>query len=172
MDRVTATAPSPALGAIAALRTAFRGAMANVASPVAVVTALDDGVPHGTTVSAFCSLSMEPPMLLVSLDVESSLLHHVTVGGTLGVNVLSAAHDQLALRFAQRGVDRFAGLEWFVTDGAPALPGVHAWVAIEVEQMVPAGDHVVVLGRATAAAAGSHRPLTYWQRSFGSHSTF
>lgn len=146
--------------------------MANVAAPVAIVTVLDDGVPHGTTVSAFCSLSMDPPMLLVSLDAGSSLLRHVGVGRTLGVNVLSAAHDQLALRFAQRGVDRFGGLDWYVADGAPALPDVHAWVAIEVERLVDAGDHVVVLGRATAAAAGTHRPLTYWQRSFGSHSSF
>ncbi|GAA1748359.1 flavin reductase family protein [Aeromicrobium alkaliterrae] len=170
---MTATAPTPAPATSdAGLRTAFRGAMANVASPVAVVTALDDGVPHGTTVSAFCSLSMEPPMLLVSLDVGSSLLRHAAVGRTLGVNVLSAAHDQLALRFAQRGVDRFGDLDWFVLDGAPALADVHAWVAVEVERLVPAGDHVVVLGRVMSAAAGTHRPLTYWQRSFGSHSTF
>ncbi|WP_366525509.1 flavin reductase family protein [Mumia sp.] len=62
--------------------------MSHVAAAVSVVTVLEDGVPHGTTVSAFMSLSMEPPMMLVSLDARSSLLTRVRLGSRLGGNVL------------------------------------------------------------------------------------
>src|SRR4051794_26966880 len=100
--------------------TSFRQAMGQVAAAVAVVTVLDDGAPHGTTVSAFTSLSMEPPMLLVSLDRSSTLLSKLSIGSIVGINVLAAHQDQIALRFARKGDDKFADVDWRVADRAPA----------------------------------------------------
>lgn len=154
------------------LRKSFRSAMGNVAAAVSVVTTLDDGVPHGTTVSAFSSLSMEPPMLLVSLDRTSNLLARLAVGSLVGVNILAAHHDQVALRFAGKGDDKFVDVPWELEDGAPALLERHAWVALRIASLVEAGDHVLVLGDVLNANTSDFRPLTYWQRTFGTHQAF
>lgn len=154
------------------LRKSFRAAMGNVAAAVSVVTTLDGGTPHGTTVSAFASLSMEPPMLLVSLDRTSNLLARLRVGSIVGVNVLAAHHDQIGLRFAGKGDDKFVDVPWQLEDGAPALVDRHAWVALRVATLVEAGDHVLVLGDVLNANTSGQRPLTYWQRTFGTHQAF
>jgi flavin reductase (DIM6/NTAB) family NADH-FMN oxidoreductase RutF len=155
------------------LQKSFRAAMGNVAAAVSVVTTFDDtGVPHGSTVSAFASLSMDPPMLLVSLDNRSTLLARLHIESRVGVNVLSAHQDQIGLRFARSGTDRFADVPWQAEDGAPALRDRHAWVSMSVVQLIEAGDHTLVLGRVEAADISVGAPLTYWQRSFGTHQTF
>lgn len=154
------------------LTKSFRTAMGNVAAAVSVVTMLEDGRPYGTTVSAFSSLSMDPPMLLVSLDNTSTLLSRLHIESSIGVNVLAAHQDQIALRFATKGDDKFADIAWHPEFGAPALDGVHGWVAISVVQLVEAGDHTVVLGRVEDAGSYAGAPLTYYQRTFGTHQAF
>lgn len=154
------------------LTTDFRHAMGKIASAVSVVTTFDGDEPVGTTVSAFCSLSLDPPMALVSLDRRSSLLALLRPGSPLGLNVLAAHHDQVALRFAQKGVDRFADLPWRESHGAPELGDKAAWVAMRVASLVPAGDHVLVLGDVLAADTYPHAPLVYYQRAFGTHQSF
>ncbi|MDX6277788.1 MAG: hypothetical protein QOJ72_1916 [Nocardioidaceae bacterium] len=154
------------------LSKSFRAAMGNVAAAVSVVTVLADGGPHGTTVSAFSSLSMDPPMLLVSLDNTSTLLSRLRVGSRVGVNVLDAAQDQIALRFARKDADKFVDVPWQLEDGAPALSDRHAWVSMSVARLVEAGDHTLVLGDVRAADVSTQAPLTYWQRTFGTHRAF
>src|SRR3954469_19110691 len=85
------------------LQTSFRNVMAGVCTPVSVVTTIADGRPHGTTVSAFASLSMDPPMVQVSLDHGSELLALVRDSGTFGLNVLSSGQSALATMFATKG---------------------------------------------------------------------
>lgn len=82
---------------------AFRAAMAAVCTPVSVVTTMEDGLPYGTTVSAFTSLSLEPPMLLVSLDRNSDLLAMIRRTGRFGLNVLASSQPELAMNFARKG---------------------------------------------------------------------
>lgn len=154
------------------LEKSFRSAMGNVAAAVSVVSTLDDGVPHGTTVSAFSSLSMDPPMLLVSLDNRSTLLTKLHIASVVGVNVLAAHQDQVALHFARKGDDKFADIPWQVEDGAPALLDRHAWVSMTVEQLILAGDHTLVLGSVLAADTSDSAALTYWRRTFGTHQVF
>lgn len=151
------------------LQETFRAAMAQVAAPVSVVTTYADGRPYGTTVSAFASLSMIPPMLLVSLQDTSHLLSLLDVGTSVGVNVLGARQAEVAGRFASRVEDKFEGVPWTFADGAPVLRDTHAWVAMKVSRLVTAGDHVLVLGDVLNAACGDDTPLTYHQRSFGTH---
>lgn len=148
----------------------FRDAMRQVAAPVCVVTTLTESGPHGTTVSAFTSLSMNPPMLMLSLDKSSRLLARVAVGARLGVNILAADQRELASRFARKRDDKFDGVEWFADAGAPRMAGCHAWVAIDTRQIIPGGDHMVVLGEVIEAeACAGHLPLTYHDRTFGTH---
>ncbi|MEV7864401.1 flavin reductase family protein [Streptomyces hirsutus] len=152
-------------------RQAFRDAMATVASPVAVVTAMDGRRPHGTTVSAFASLSLAPPMVLVSLDNRSHLLAIIRRTGRFGLNVLTSHQFDLATAFARSGEDKFEGIPWSPSEDLPRLPGSVAWIAAEVDDCVTGGDHTVLLARAVTAerGAGSPSPLTYHQRSFGTH---
>lgn len=151
------------------LQEAFRTAMGNVAAAVSVVTTYADATPYGATVSAFASLSMDPPMMLVSLTSTSSLLARLAVGAPLGVNVLAAHQSPVAGRFARPAADRFAGLGWTLDDGAPRLAETHAWAALRVARLVPAGDHTLVLGDVVAATADERTPLTYHRRSYGTH---
>ncbi|MFG2732970.1 flavin reductase family protein [Streptomyces canus] len=102
------TSPKPALAALHALR----DAMATVASPVAVVTAMDGRRPHGTTVSAFASLSLAPPMVVVSLDERSPLLAVVHRTGRFGLNVLAPTRPDSPRAFSVSGPDKFDTVAW------------------------------------------------------------
>lgn len=153
-----------------ALQDSFRSVMAGVCTPVSVVTAMAGGLPHGTTVSAFASLSMDPPMVLVSLDLTSELLAMVRESGSFGLNVLSSSQSSLARKFATKGgVGKFAGVRWDVAAGVPRLPGAGGFLACDVTNFVDGGDHVIVLGLVRAAETAPESPLTYHGRVFGTH---
>ena len=147
----------------------FRAAMSHVAAPVSIVTSVVDGTPWGTTVSAFSSLSMDPPMLLISLQHDSGLLARIGEGSVLGVNVLSHTQSELALGFARKDRDRFTSTPWTLVDGAPHLDDIHAYVAVTVARMVTGGDHVVLFCDVINAETYETRPLTYHRRLFGTH---
>jgi flavin reductase (DIM6/NTAB) family NADH-FMN oxidoreductase RutF len=144
--------------------------MAHVATPVSVVTTVRGGNAYGTTVSAFLSLSMHPPMVLVSLDAGSNLLATLEPGSPLGVNVLDAGQGELARHFATKSENKFAGIPWQYAAGAPRLPELQVWIAGRVAQITPAGDHMLVLVNVEEAAPGHGSPLTYWNGAFGTHS--
>lgn len=149
--------------------TAFREVMAGVCTPVTVVTALDGDRPHGTTVSAFASLSMTPPMVLVALDRGSDLLEVVRARHRFGINILGHGQDDLALAFARKGADKFTGVDWSLSGGSPRITDVPGWVACTVAEFVDGGDHVVVLGHVEESDRTDHPPLTYHRRTFGTH---
>jgi flavin reductase (DIM6/NTAB) family NADH-FMN oxidoreductase RutF len=155
-------APRPGVDAIA-----FREALAAVCAPVAVVTSFDGERPHGTTVSAFCSLSLEPPLVLVSLDRNSDLLSMVTETGRYGINVLSYDQEGIATQFARKGVDKFADVAWELEQDLPRLEGTASWIACRVEELVEGGDHVIAVGFVEYAEASPSHPLLYRQRAFG-----
>jgi flavin reductase (DIM6/NTAB) family NADH-FMN oxidoreductase RutF len=151
------------------LQQVFRDVMAAVATPVSVITGIDDEGPHGTTVSAFASLSMTPPMVLVALDRGSDLLALVRKTERFGVNVLGTAHAALAMTFAGKGRGKFEGVEWRLEDELPRLDGAPGWLACRVDQFVDGGDHVIALGQVVAAETVEGAPLTYHGRVFGTH---
>jgi flavin reductase (DIM6/NTAB) family NADH-FMN oxidoreductase RutF len=152
------------------LQSRFRDVMAGVPTPVSVITSMAGGLPHGTTVSAFASLSMDPPMVLVSLDRGSDLLAVVREAGRFGVNVLGAHQSRLALAFAKKGgTGKFHGVRWEIDDDLPRLPGAPGWLGCDVASLVDGGDHVVVLGTVVTAAVTEGQPLTYHGRVFGTH---
>jgi flavin reductase (DIM6/NTAB) family NADH-FMN oxidoreductase RutF len=146
---------------------AFRDALATVSMPVTVVTTIDGRRPHGTTVSAFSSLSLDPTMVLVSRESTTTLLRRLRRTKRLGVNVLT--HDQLALalRFATKAEEKFADVPWSLDAGLPRLRGCTAWAACDAQRFVRGGDHVVVFGLVVAAAHDPLAPLVRHARRFG-----
>ncbi|MDT2006195.1 flavin reductase family protein [Rhodococcus opacus] len=151
------------------LATRFRDAMAAVCTPVAVVTAMDGDRPHGTTVSAFASLSISPPSVLVSLDRGSDLLALVLGSGRFGMNVLGSGQSALAGQFARKGSDKFQDVAWRVDGGVPRIADVPHWIAAEVMETLEVADHTVVFGRVVDIASATIPPLTYHGRVFGTH---
>jgi len=150
----------------------FRSALASVCAPVTVVTAMDDARPHGTTVSAFSSLSLQPPLIMVALDRDSDLLAIVRDARKFGVNLLTHFQDELALRFAKKGRNKFSGVQWRAENGVPRLMAGSGWLACELHDMVHAGDHEIAIGLVVAAEPIGGAPLIYQNRKFGTHSLF
>ncbi|MEU6349238.1 flavin reductase family protein [Streptomyces sp. NPDC047072] len=150
----------------------FRDLMAGVCAPVTIVTATAGGLPHGTTVSAFASLSLRPPMVTVALDRGSAVLSRITATGRFGVNVLARNQDDLALSFARRDTDRFAGVDWHFDHGLPRLDYAPGWLTCEVSDVVEGGDHLLLLGTVVHARTTPAPPLVYGYRTFGTHSAY
>lgn len=144
----------------------FREVLGTVTAPVSVVTSLDPEGPHGSTVSAFCSLSLRPPMVLVALDRDSALLGRIERTRRYGVNVLARGQEELAERFARKGSDKFAGIEWSRDQGLPRLPGTQAWLACEVDELLPGGDHLIATAQVVGADHREAEPLVYQERTF------
>lgn len=153
------------------VQTMFKDVMAHVATPVAVVTSTEEGQPVGTTVSAFMSLSMSPPMILTALDKNSDTLASIETSQFFGLNVLSSGQHALALNFAKKGgPGKFAGVQWEMSHSSPRIVGAAGWIACGVDSFVEGGDHVIVLGNVVAAEHRPDDPLTYHGRVFGTHS--
>lgn len=150
----------------------FRAVMSIVCSQVVVATTLVDSRPHGTTVTAFASLSLEPPLVSVALDVNSQLLQQVRLGQGIGINLLARGQEELAIRCAGKGPDKFAAVSWSVSDGLPRIDDVAGWLACAVADEILLGDHVLIVARVLAAQVPSppRAPLVYAGRAFGTHS--
>jgi flavin reductase (DIM6/NTAB) family NADH-FMN oxidoreductase RutF len=144
--------------------------MAGVCAPVTVVTTVKDNVPYGTTVSAFASLSLDPPMVSVALDRRSELLSKVLESTFFGVNVLAKSQEDIARLFASRGVDRFGSAFWTIDRNLPRLNSVASWLTCVLTKTVEVGDHVLLLGVVEDAEKTSAAPLVYAERMFGTHS--
>ena len=151
------------------LSEAFKDSMASICAPLSVVTAEFDGKPHGTSVSAFASLSLDPPMVLVSLNNNSELLAVIAKSGRFALNVLASDQSTLGANFGRKGIDRFQSVDWESSAGVPRLGGVSAWVACELDSVVEGGDHKIVLGKVIRAEHTETAPLVYYKRQFGTY---
>lgn len=150
----------------------FRATLGRFATGVTVLTAVDaDGRDHGMTVSAFCSLSLDPPLILACVDRTAGMHDLFADGAAFAVNVLAAGQEALSRRFAtgDQG-DRFAGIGYQrAAGGAALLEGVLAWLDCRVSARVPGGDHTIVVG--AVHEAGTHeaaRPLLYYRSGYAS----
>jgi 3-hydroxy-9,10-secoandrosta-1,3,5(10)-triene-9,17-dione monooxygenase reductase component len=124
----------------------FRAFMRTWPTGVAVVTSTAGPEPVGCTVNTFTSVSLCPPLLLISLARHSGTLAAITRRESFGVNVIGFADRQLATRFAASGGDRFAGVSWHARHGIPVLDAAMAAVVCDVHQAVAVADHVLVIG--------------------------
>jgi 3-hydroxy-9,10-secoandrosta-1,3,5(10)-triene-9,17-dione monooxygenase reductase component len=151
----------------------FRAVMARFATGVTVVSARDADGPVGMTANALSSLSLDPLLLLVCFDRDARTLRVVRETQRFGVNVLAAGQEELARLFASKVDERekFHGVAHHVHDGVPVLDGVHAWIGCTVHDVLPGGDHVIVLGAVRAAERGEGEPLLWHAGSFGSFKT-
>jgi flavin reductase (DIM6/NTAB) family NADH-FMN oxidoreductase RutF len=143
--------------------TSFRKALAQFASGVTVVTTRDAaGEPLGLTVSAFCSVSLSPPLVLVSVDVGSEAHAGFRDSGVFAVSILAEGQDDVSRLFARPGPAKFRELSLSPgQSGLPVVPGALAHVECEVRAAHPAGDHILYVGEIVALAVQPGRPLLY-----------
>ncbi len=150
---------------------AFREAMARFASGVTVVTARSprDGRLAGFTASAFSSLSLEPPLVLVCLDRRADSFEVFSEAEAMAVSVLAHGQRDLALHFATKGIDKFAGqaLEEGEATGLPLVPGALAHIECAMHARLDGGDHVILVGRVVRAVISEGEPLIHYNRAFG-----
>ncbi|MEP3053173.1 flavin reductase family protein [Ascidiaceihabitans sp.] len=144
----------------------FIAAMRTVASSVSVVTTDGDAGRYGATVSAFCSVSANPPTVLVCLNAASTIAAKVSDNRAFCVNVLPDHASYIADRFAGRHdtfiQDRFEGMDVTGPDFGPVhgLAGATS-LQCQLTQAVMEGTHLICIGRVTQIALGSEMPLTY-----------
>ncbi len=145
----------------------YRAVMRHWPSGVTVVTMLAGTVPHGMTASAFTSVSIHPPLILVVVDKRWRSHDFLLAGGAFCVNILTQDQREVADRFAGRHgevADRFAGLATVVAvTGAPVLSEALAWLDCRLDACHDAGDHSIFVGRVVACAVArpDSRPLIY-----------
>ena len=148
-------------------RDEFRETLSQVPTGLTVVTTMNgDGRPHGTTVSAFSSLSLDPPLVLVALDRSSDLLAHVRRTGRFGINLLAEEQQDVGLACGRKGPDKMDGLCWHEADGLPRLEDCAAWIACDVQELLPGGDHEIVVGLVTDCDSGDAGALIFHRRGF------
>lgn len=146
----------------------FKHAMSHFATGVTIVTTRSGDTVHGMTANAFCSVSLTPPLVLVS--IAKGLRSHglITAAGIFAVNLLSLGQMALAERFAGRVPemeDRFSGLDYGSAEtGSPILPESLAWVDCRLWATYDGGDHTLFLGEVLAGEVlAPQPPLLYYQ---------
>jgi flavin reductase (DIM6/NTAB) family NADH-FMN oxidoreductase RutF len=146
----------------------FRRALAQFASGVTAVTTRDaSGRSLGLTVTAFSSVSLEPPLVLVCVDTRSETNAGFRDSGTFGVSVLSEEQEDVSKQFAWGGAAKFDKAETVDgTTGVPLVAGALAHLECRVVAAHPAGDHTIYVGEIVAMATRPGRPLTYWQGQY------
>jgi flavin reductase ActVB len=149
---------------------AFREALSRFASGVVIVTSSTPSGPVGFTVSAFSSVSLEPPLVLICVAKTASAYDVITVAPTFGVSVLEASQGWIASQFARQGVDRFAGVGLRPGAAVPLVDGALAQLECERHGLHEAGDHTILIGSVTEAHFTAGAPLVHYARTFGGFS--
>ena len=142
---------------------AFRRALGCFATGVTVVTtAAPDGTCAGLTVNSFNALSLDPPLVLWSLGVASTLRRDFEAASHFAVNVLADGQIALSRRFASRAAHTFAKLDVRSgAGGAPLLPDCAAWFECRTVSRERRGDHLLFIGEVERFAATTRKPLLF-----------
>jgi flavin reductase (DIM6/NTAB) family NADH-FMN oxidoreductase RutF len=150
----------------------FRKVMARFVTGVTIVTSRAGEEVHGMTCNAFCSISIAPLSVIVSLTKNTRTERLIEKGAVFAVNVLSESQTELSDRFAGRHKDkeqdRFEGIPWTTAiTGAPIFEGVQAYLDCNLMKMFDGGTHTLYLGEVLDAHADdTKRPLIYFQSHY------
>jgi flavin reductase (DIM6/NTAB) family NADH-FMN oxidoreductase RutF len=149
--------------------TGYRDVIGHFATGVAIVTCQGAGGPAGLTTNAVTSLSLDPLLLLVCFENSSRTLPVVRESRRFAVNVLRAGQEDLAAAFASKRVarEKFETVSHTVAHGVPVLDGALAWVACDLVELLPGGDHTIGIGSVLGGAASEGEPLVFFRGGYG-----
>ena len=132
-----------------------------------VTTKAADGSDQGMTVSAFCSVSLEPPLVLICIEKTASVYDALTSAPGFVVNILSARQEQIARRFSIVDIDRFEGVGFSRTqNGIAVLDDVLGIIECRKFALHDAGDHTIIVAEVEATRAENGSPLMYYRGGY------
>ncbi|MCW2750525.1 MAG: putative NADH-dependent flavin oxidoreductase [Aeromicrobium sp.] len=146
----------------------FREAMSAFPSGVTIMTTIDaDGQQRGFAASSFCSLSMDPPLVLVCLGKDAQCHDAFLDSDQWAIQVAASGHVDLISRFATKGADKFGGGE-FQTDhrGVPILADASVLLGCTAYARYDGGDHTILIALVESVALCESSPVLYFQREF------
>ena len=146
----------------------FRSVLGRFASGVTILTARDtEGHDHGMTVSAFCSASLVPPLVLACIDRAADMHAIIKRASHFGVSVLEEGQEALSRRFAELPSGRFDGIGYSRAEsGVILLDDAIAHLECSVVDRHDAGDHRICVGQVEWATCGQERPLLYYRGGY------
>ena len=141
----------------------LRAALGQFATGVTIVTALSaEGVPVGMTASSFNSVSLQPALVLWSVGNHSPLMPIFRDATHYAIHILAQEQQALAMQFAARGVDRFAGVQWQPNaEGVPLIAGALATFECQARSRYAEGDHIILVGEVLRCPRQAGSPLVY-----------
>jgi flavin reductase (DIM6/NTAB) family NADH-FMN oxidoreductase RutF len=149
----------------------LRSAMRAWTSGVTIVTATHNGERHGMTVNSFTSISVDPPMIAISLQTASRTHDVVARAGAFGVTILAASQQEISERFANHSAttgERWEGLKLeTLVSGAPLIKGGLAYMDCRVTQSIPCGSNTLFVAEVVAVRGDDKdAPLVYHDRAY------
>lgn len=146
----------------------FRRVCGRFATGVTVVTTTSpEGRPRGLTVNSFTSVSLDPPLVLVSIDAKNQVLPRFLDGTAFAINILSGEQQELSRRFSAALEDRFEGVAWNPGEwGAPILDGAIACFECHLQNAVAAGDHTVLIAAVKKLRLAGGEPLVFYDSGY------
>ena len=145
-----------------------RRIMGHFATGVTVVTTMHENAPQGMTANAVASLSLDPPLVLVSVDVKAQMNACLRASDCFAVNILTEEQEALSVRFAKHGPKDFSGIPYRTeATGSPVLEQALAFVDCRVTEILPGGDHDIFIGEIVAGATREGRPLVFYKGRYG-----
>jgi flavin reductase (DIM6/NTAB) family NADH-FMN oxidoreductase RutF len=146
----------------------FRSALSRFASGVTVVTTKDEtGRQFGITVSAFCSVSLDPPLVLICIEKIAGSHHALEQSGRFTVNILAENESALSEHFASLIEDKFAGIDYAVDEhGIPILQGSIATLQCSRFKTLDGGDHSIFIGQVDHVIVRDAEPLIYFKGGY------
>ena len=143
----------------------FRDAMGKFATGVTVITTKLDDTTYGMTANAFMSVSLNPKLIVVSIDARASMLANIHASGTFAVNILAEDQQYLSQHFAgkrEEGVD----IPFTTLEGYPVLEGAVAQIVCDVKTAHVEGDHTLFIGHVTAIHIEARQPLLFYSGKY------
>lgn len=141
----------------------FRDALSRWASGVTIVAVHNGGRVVGTTVSAFTSLSLDPPLVLAALGRNATVLPFLDPGAVVGISILARSQARIATVFA----DPFpVGPDPFLPGTPPRVRDALVALTCRVRDVSQAGDHTLIAAEVTDALVGAEQPLVRFRRRY------
>ncbi len=149
----------------------FKRALGSWASGVTVVTASDEGMHYGLTVSSFTSISLDPPLVAVCVGNHNRAPEMIRRSGRFGVSILARDQEAVSNHFARSGREPSATFEGATPHATghdvTVVEGSLAWLACSLHQAVELGDHTLIVGEVLETRTSPDRdPLMYYRRAY------
>ncbi|PYO10329.1 MAG: flavin reductase [Gemmatimonadetes bacterium] len=146
----------------------FRAVLGRFPSGVTVVSTRGaDGSDQGMTVSAFCSLSLDPPLVLICIEHSASVHEALTTAPGFAVNILSARQEQIARRFSIVDIERFEGVGFTrSSSGYAILDDILGLIECRRVALHEGGDHTIIVGEVEATRIEIGTPLLYYRGGY------